>query len=227
MAHLAKMYADKKVQFGTLSNDHGFTQPANVVDARNGKSSPSTVTMSEQNLLTRTPEGLASFVAHEVLHAYRFAQGIAKHSLLDSETDAQMAAATVWASFGKEKYRSASPSIVEFDELSDKLDPADSDYDWWMRTHTAVEYAFSYAGTGDPRELENGAAMVNDLLSGLDAGRILKFASNSQIMMMTGAYGDFLGHSGTQKTSDNQLTWDLLFKEMDSRDLWDAKGATE
>jgi hypothetical protein len=219
MAHLAKMYAHNQVQFDKLPLGHAITKPENEDKSKNGIGSPSTITLSESDL-SNTPEGLAAVVAHEAVHAYRMAKGIEKLSVLDSETDAGIAEAKVWASFGQDKYNSASPTIYEIDETSQQFSPANPNDVSKMRTHVATEYAYSFAGTGDPGNLKQGAAMIDNLLSGGDASQIVKSASDMQIKKIAKAYNDFLPHADRRNIATTERNWKLLSDEMDARKLW-------
>jgi WXG100 family type VII secretion target len=218
MAHLTQMYAEGKVQLGNSGVGHGVTVPADENNTWNGQGSPSTVTLSEK--LSNTPEGLAAIAAHEALHSYRMSKGSEKHILLDSETDANTVLAKVWASFGKGKYLSYNSAIWEFDETSKQFDPANSGDDSRMRTHTATEYAYGYASTGNPHDIEQGAGMINALLSRSDATQVIDGASDEQLKRMMYAYNAFLEHFPERHSSVIARNWRLLFDEMDSRKQW-------
>jgi WXG100 family type VII secretion target len=218
MAHLNQMYADGKVQLGNSGIGHGITVPYNENDTWNGQGSPSTVTLSEN--LSNTPEGLAAIAAHEALHSYRMSKGTEKHILLDSETDANMVLAKVWASFGKDKFLSYNSAIWEFDETSKQLDPANSGDDSRMRTHTAAEYAYSYAGTGNRDDIEQAAGVINALLGRSNATEVVGEASDEQIKRMMYAYNAFLERFPERDSSIIARNWRLLYDQMERRKLF-------
>lgn len=229
LANLRAMYAQGKVAFGPVPGDNmGFTKPDKAADGMaGGKGTGSKIILNDK--LLGTPEGLASVLAHEGLHAYRYAKGQNQPSALDSETEANLVGMKVWAEFGPGKAKAAGKDaqamVKQLDDDGTNFDPKKpaAENERRVRLNVATQYAYNYATAHDRSRYAEGAAMIEQALGGPDTKDILKSASDSQIKRLFSAYSTFMQDKSTPRSANAQAYFAMLLEQMDKRNLWTSK----
>jgi hypothetical protein len=226
MANVSKMFEAGKIAFGAVPGDNlGFTKPGKESDGLvGGKGTTSQMTLADR--LAGTPAALASVLAHEGMHAYRYAKGTTPTSRLDSETEANLIGARVWAQLGGEKYAVTGKRSNEVaQQMKDdaayfdlKKSPAENDRS--MRLHIATEYAYSHSTSGDHARFPEGAKMIEEVLGRPDVKDILKSASDSQIKRLMSAYMTLTKDKSVSQSPNVQTYMNMLIEQMDQRNLW-------
>jgi hypothetical protein len=226
MANVSKMFEAGKIAFGQVKGDNlGFTKPDKESDGLvGGRGTASQMTLADR--LAGTPAALASVLAHEGTHAYRYAKGQTPTSRLDSETEANLIGARVWAQLGGEKYPvTAKGSDQVLQQMKDDaahfdLNKSPAENDRSMRLYIATEYAYSYSKGTEHARFPEGMKMIEELLGRPDAKDILKSASDSQIKRLFAAYSTFTSDKSVPKSADASAYFNMLLEQMDKRDLW-------
>ncbi|MEZ0266223.1 MAG: hypothetical protein ACAI43_15950 [Phycisphaerae bacterium] len=223
VAQVRTMYAQGKLAFGAVPGGHlGYTKPDKAPEP--GKGSGSVMTVSDK--LAGTPEGLASVLAHEGLHALLYAKGKTPVSPLESEVAGNLAGAEVWASFGPDKEKvggaAAGEALKTLKDDAAVFDPKASkaQNQAKMEVHVATEYAYSHAKAGTKGRYSEAAGMIEHVLQRADAADVLRGASNSQIKRMFFAYEKFKQHlPADQLSGDAKRNLETLSEELDRRGL--------
>jgi hypothetical protein len=222
---LKTMFAAGKVGFGEVPGGNlAFTKPGKEADGQIGaKGTDSKIILSPK--LATTPAAMASILAHEGTHAYKYAKAQTPASTLDSETAANLVGAQVWDQLGgKEKYptsgKDAAAVLKQMGDDAAHFDPKKSpaDNDRSMRLYIATEYAYSHAKAGTQDRFQESAKMLEEIFSRPDVKDILNSASDSQIKRLLYAYQKF---DKTVTTSPKSGEYqNMLIEQMDKRKLW-------
>lgn len=224
LTQVRTMYEQGKLAFGKVPGDNlGYTKPDKAPDP--GKAVRSVMTMSEK--LIGTPEGLASVLAHEGLHAFHYAKGTTPVSALDSEVAGNLAGARVWAELGpdKEKVPAGGPAADALKTLKEDalvFDPKGSktQNQAKMELHVATEYAYGHARAGTKGRYEESARMIEQVLGRSDASALLKGATDSQIKRLFYAYEKFVkALPADEMPDDAKQNLQTLADEVDRRGL--------
>src|SRR5262249_14132791 len=171
-----------------------------------------------------TPAAMASVLAHEGTHAYKYAKAKTPDSALDSETAANLVGAQVWDQLGgKEKYPTSGPDAAQvLKEMKDdaafydpKKSPADNDRS--MRLHIATEYAYGHAQAHTHSRYQESANMLEEVFSRPDIKDILKSANDSQIKRLLSAYRTFSQDGSITHSANWGGYKDMLEEQMDKR----------
>jgi hypothetical protein len=227
---LKTMFAAGKVAFGAVPGGNiAFTQPASEADGQiGGKGTDSKIILSPQ--LATTPAAMASVLAHEGTHAYKYAKAQTPASTLDSETAANLVGAQVWNQLGgKEKYPTTGADAAEvLQQMNDdaahydpKKSPAENDRS--MRLHIATEYAYSHAQAGTHSRFQESAHMLEEVFARPDIKDVLKSASDSEIKRLLSAYQKFVGDKSISTSPHSGDYLNMLIDQMDQRNLWTSK----
>jgi hypothetical protein len=225
---LKTMFAAGKVAFGAVPGDNlAFTKPGKEADGQiGGKGTDSKIILSPK--LATTPAAMASILAHEGTHAYKYAKAQTPASTLDSETAANLVGAQVWDQLGgKEKYPTSGGSdeaevVQQMKDDAAHYDPKKSpaDNDRSMRLYIATEYAYSHAKAGTQSRYQESTKMLEEVFSRPDIKDILSSATDSQIKRLLSAYRTF----DQDKSVTHSPKWggyqDMLNEQMDKRKLW-------
>jgi len=226
LGQVRTMFEQGKVAFGKVpGNNLGFTKPDKASDgAIGGKGTGSVMTLSEG--LAGTPEGLASVLAHEGVHALQYAKGKTPLSALESETAGNLVGARVWAEFGSQKEPVADKAaagalrtIKDDAAVFDIKQPA-SVNQRRMELNVATEYAYSHAKAHTKSRYAEAGGMIEHILQRPDIKDVLKEASDSQIKRLFFAYETFIKALPPDTlASDADLNLKTLAEEVDRRHL--------
>lgn len=185
--NLEKMFDAGNVKFGEVADDnHAVTTPGDISKTQNGMGTSSSITLD--NHLLDAPEVAAAALAHESTHALHYKKGD-NPSLLQSETEGEMALAAVWNGFGKEKFRGVNAGATMEVEFTSRHGGDIND----MRAEVATQYAKNFAAWPRPDHEEgvNRAVEMMGEAQRLDPNYLDKISNDDAPQLWT-AYADYI-----------------------------------